>query len=189
MLYIHKLILETGAAQLIVKKKIPISIHTYMQSQFSMTAIHLHVFPCTFRSCCIHINLFTYSNPICHISHTHTIKKTNMQLNQPDISQWFSHTTQSPLLFLFLFYGATLSVTVAAVTRHGVCSLTCTQAGKRQKSVDLELEPHFTSERKNSCAIQENSGGDSETDNVLVPIKDKNSTTWNWWNMTTLNKE
>ncbi len=76
-----------------------------------------------------------------------------MQLNQPEIS----HTAQSPLLFLSLIYGALLSLAVAAVTRHGVVSLRCRQAGKRQKSVYLiKLEPHFTCERKNICTVQKN---------------------------------
>ncbi len=63
--------------------------------------------------------------------------------------QWFSHTTQSSLSFLFLIYRNTLSLTVATVYRHGVGSVTWRQTWRWQKSVFLiELEPHFTHEGK-----------------------------------------
>ncbi len=61
--------------------------------------------------------------------------KQNTQLIQPKISHWFNHTTQSPLSFLLYVHRALLSLTVATVTKHGVSSVMCRQAGRRQKSV------------------------------------------------------
>ncbi len=51
-------------------------------------------------------------------SHSQGVKQnTVISAIRPEISQRFSHTTQSPLSFLFLIYGAPLSLTVATVTR------------------------------------------------------------------------
>ncbi len=57
------------------------------------------------------------------LSVTLTQCKTKHVINsaiRPEISQWFSHTTQWCLSFLFLICGALLSLTVATVTRHSI---------------------------------------------------------------------
>ncbi len=107
-----------------------------------MTAIHFLIFPCAFRSPCVHISTyFLHNNP----RHSVSVKQ-NTRLIQQSL---FSHTTQSLLSFLLLIYGALLLLTVATVTRHGIGSVTCRQAERKQKSVYLmECEPHFTRERK-----------------------------------------
>ncbi len=120
-----------------------IAIRTYMRCHFLMMAVHWIIFPCAFRSRCVHV--FTYLLYRTTIPDallvTLTQCKTHDSAIRPEISQWFSHTTRSPLLFLFLIYVALLSLTVATVIRCGDGTVTCRQAGRRQKSVYLmELE-------------------------------------------------
>ncbi len=96
-------------------------------------------------------------------SHSQT-KHENNSATRSEISKWFSHTTRPLLSYLFLIYIAPLSLSVATVTRHGVGSVTCREAGRRQRSVYLkELEPQLTCRKKKMSIIEEYCDGNSES--------------------------
>ncbi len=113
-----------------------------------------------------------------HQSHSHIIKQ-NTQLIQKSGQRLANdrHTTQlTPLFSLPHLWRSALTLIVATVTTYGIGGVKCRQTGRRQRSVYLlELEPHFKCENKKSTT-EESRGGDSESNDKLVPKKCEHST-------------